>query len=80
MKTTAQLWGHSVAIRIPKAIAVDAGIAPGVTVEVTREGDSVIIRGERHPRFALESLMEAVTPENRHGEIDWGSPVGREVW
>jgi antitoxin component of MazEF toxin-antitoxin module len=25
-------------------------------------------------------LVRAVTPENRHDEIDWGEPVGKELW
>jgi antitoxin component of MazEF toxin-antitoxin module len=25
-------------------------------------------------------LLEQVTPENRHDEIDWGEPQGREIW
>jgi hypothetical protein len=29
--------------------------------------------------FVLEELLEKVTDENRHPEIDWGVDVGREV-
>ncbi len=28
----------------------------------------------------LDELLDRVTPENRHGLIDWGKPVGKEVW
>ena len=28
----------------------------------------------------LEELVRAVTAENRHPEIDWGQPVGKEYW
>lgn len=26
----------------------------------------------------LEDLVSGITNENRHGQVDWGSPVGRE--
>ena len=28
----------------------------------------------------IEELVEQITPENRHKEVDWGKPVGKEVW
>jgi antitoxin component of MazEF toxin-antitoxin module len=28
----------------------------------------------------LEELVRAVTAQNRHPEIDWGQPVGKEYW
>src|SRR5258706_53237 len=31
-------------------------------------------------RYTLEELVARITPENRHEEIDWGPPVGNEVW
>jgi hypothetical protein len=30
--------------------------------------------------FRLENLLAGVIPEHRHGEVDWGQPVGRDVW
>lgn len=33
---------------------------------------------DKHP--TLEQLMEGVTPENMHPEIDWGHPIGKEIW
>jgi antitoxin component of MazEF toxin-antitoxin module len=31
-------------------------------------------------RYSLEELLEGVTPEYFNGEMDWGEPVGEEVW
>jgi len=25
-------------------------------------------------------MLATITPENPHGEIDWGPPVGKEIW
>ena len=28
----------------------------------------------------LEELGARITVENRHSEVDWGEPVGKEEW
>jgi antitoxin component of MazEF toxin-antitoxin module len=35
---------------------------------------------ETEPAVTLERLVEQITDENRHGEIDMGQSVGDEVW
>ncbi len=35
---------------------------------------------ESEPEVTLESLVEQITEENRHSEIEMGRPVGNEVW
>ena len=32
------------------------------------------------PAVTLESLVEQITDENRHGEVETGERVGNEVW
>ena len=34
----------------------------------------------RKRRYNLDELIAGITPDNRHGEIDWGPPVGNEAW
>jgi len=31
-------------------------------------------------RLSLSQLLKKITKKNRHSEIDWGAPVGREAW
>lgn len=33
-----------------------------------------------HSPYDLGELLAKVTPENLHGEIDTGAPVGSETW
>ncbi len=28
----------------------------------------------------LSELLERITPENLHGEVDWGKQEGNEIW
>ncbi len=32
------------------------------------------------PVYSLNELLAGMTPENRHDEVDFGAPVGREVF
>ena len=72
-------WGKSLAVRIPKAVAEQDRLREGdaVSVEVLN-GRVELRRAERIP--TLEELVAQITPENRHGEIDWGPAVGKEIW
>jgi antitoxin MazE len=72
-------WGNSAAVRIPAATLDAAGLKPGDPVEVREENGRIVI--EKVPEaLTLEWLIAGITPENRHEEIDWGAPVGREAW
>lgn len=51
-----------------------------VTIEV--DGETLTIRkGERviEQKYSLKEMLEQVTPENLHGEISSGPPVGKEI-
>jgi antitoxin component of MazEF toxin-antitoxin module len=38
------------------------------------------VSSRKRRRCTLEQLVAAITAENRHGETDWGEPVGNENW
>jgi len=45
---------------------------------MTRVEDEILLRpGKRE--YILQELLNDVTPENIHGETDWGEPVGNEA-
>jgi antitoxin MazE len=79
MTTQLAKWGNSLGLRIPKTLAVEAELTEGDVVEVSVEHGAIIIRPAR-PRYSLEDLVAAITDKNRHEEMDWGRPVGRETW
>ena len=74
-------WGNSLAIRIPKTVATEAGFSEGDRIEfnVQKNGRITLQRTKRR-RFTLEELIASIDPDNCHGETDWGPPVGKEVW
>jgi len=70
-------WGNSLAVRIPKVVAEQARLQEGDEVVIlAAKGKVELRRVDRIP--ALKDLVAQITPENRYGETDWGSDVGRE--
>lgn len=53
---------------------------PGRMTHIMRVGHAAAIYINKTRRYTLEELLEQVTPENRHDEIDFGPPVGNEIW
>jgi antitoxin MazE len=80
MKTTVQRWGNSLALRIPRAYAIETKIRDGSEVELSMKGGALVVRPIRPRRHSLARLLAQVTPENLHREEPTGKAVGQEVW
>lgn len=80
MRTKAQKWGNSLAVRVPKGAAEKAGIQVEDTLEVDVQGGAIVLRPERHRKYRLNDLVRKITKKNLHGELDFGGPKGREVF
>jgi antitoxin MazE len=72
-------WGNSAAVRIPASALAAAGLKTDDPVEVREENGRIIIELKRAD-LDLQALIDRITPENRHEEMDWGPPVGKEIW
>lgn len=79
MDSKIQRWGNSLAVRIPKAFADEAGLEENAKVDMSVQGKTITIRPVRK-KYTLEELVKGITPANRHDLVDWGPPVGKEVW
>ena len=73
------MWGNSLAVRIPKAIADEAGIREREEIEVQVKNKIISIR-RIQKELSLSQLIKAIKPENLHGEIDFGARHGNEAW
>ena len=80
MLTKVQKWGNSLALRIPKAFALDAQLANDSFVEITITEGQIIITPVVAPSWTLEELLAGINKNNLHHEIDTGSAVGNEAW
>ena len=79
MRTKAQKWGNSLAVRIPKAIADQAGVREDDEVEIEVAARVIRMKARRREP-GLAELLQKITLENLHSEADFGRPEGREAW
>jgi antitoxin MazE len=82
MVTKVQKWGNSQGLRLAKQVLEDASIAVGDDVDVAvRDGVIVIAPVKRmRGKQSLKELVSRIPKNYRAEEVDWGKPVGREVW
>ena len=80
MKTEAQKWGNSLAIRIPSAFAREVGLSHGTEVDLQLKSGKLVIAPAIKKRCCLRSLLARIQKSNLHSETEWGSPAGGEVW
>ena len=69
-----QKWGNSLALRIPKALAIEANVVSGSTVEMSLLNGELIIRPIEDQEYSLEKLLSGITAENIHDEVPTGIP------
>jgi antitoxin MazE len=80
MRAKLEKQGDTLALRITEGAEELAGLPDGAEVEITLEPQLDKAEKARRRALALEQMLEGVTPENRHGLIDYGPSVGQEAW
>lgn len=80
MKTRVQKWGNSLALRIPKSFAEEAGLHVDAAVELSVEEGKLVVQPMRPPSLTLDQLLRGITEQNLPGEWVTGPAAGREVW
>ena len=80
MRATIQKWGNSLAIRIPKSLAVESEMEENSQVDLRISDGKIVIKvRSAKPKYSLDEMLAQITDENIHPETDWGPPVGREI-
>jgi antitoxin MazE len=80
MRSRVQKWGNSLALRIPKSFANEAGLQKESPVEVSLEDGKLVIAPLRKSKPTLKQLLAEITDDNLHRETDTGSAAGNEIW
>ena len=80
MRAQVSRWGNSLAIRLPKAAAESLNVREGQAVDLTIEGEAVVIRSSR-PRYSIEELVAQMRRGNEPESFDdvKSPPVGQEL-
>jgi antitoxin MazE len=80
MRSRVQKWGNSLAVRLPKSFAIEAGIDEDSSVDISFENGKIVVAAAAVDVPSLEELVAKITRSNRHGEWDTGRAVGKETW
>jgi antitoxin MazE len=80
MKTRVQKWGNSLALRIPKSFAAEAGLHANGAVELSLVEGVLVVQPVAALAPTLDELLRGITEENIPGEWQTGPPAGKEVW
>ncbi len=82
MITKVQKWGNSQGIRLSKELLSDVEINVGDAVDVAVRDGALVVTPLRRVRGGhdLSELVRRIPKDYKPEELDWGYPVGREVW
>ncbi len=79
MQTRIQRWGNSLALRIPRAFALETMLQQDSLVDLTLQGGTLVVTLVPQTCM-LDGMLAQITPDNLHGEIEFGPAEGREAW
>ena len=82
MLTKIQKWGNSQGLRFTKALLHEARINVGDEVNVSIQEGRIIVEPmtKVRGRYDLKELVSRMPETYQAEEVNWGPPVGKEVW
>lgn len=79
MRVTIKKWGNSAAAQIPASVMQAAHLQLDEDVEVREEDGQIVIEPVRPALYDLPLLLDGITAGNKHTEVDFGAPAGKEL-
>lgn len=77
MNSHIKKWGNSLGVRIPSQLAKRLNLHPGSPVTIDIEDGRIVVQS---PNYNLATMLEQITPQNRHHlQLD-DTQNGMEVW
>ena len=80
MYTKVTKRGEDFVVRIPREMGEELGLDDGDEVELRVVRRHLRLYTSVAPRIKLEDLLADVPPDFEPEVIDWGPPVGNEIW
>lgn len=80
MRILVKKWGNSASVRIPAAIMQAAHLNLNDAVDVREEAGRIVIEPVHPNAYRLKHLLSRITKDNLHKPVDFGKPVGKEVF
>ena len=76
MRTSIAKWGNSLAVRVPREAAAAAGLREGAILDLTLEGDAIVLRRRSVDIRDLVASIEGPPPPLEFED----DPRGSEAW
>jgi len=73
-------WGNSLAVRLPAGIINSMQLEQGDVLKIVEKNNSIILKTERKKKISLTERLKGFNGTYDLKEIQWGEPVGNEVW
>lgn len=78
---TLSQWGNCLALRVPKHLVEANRWKAGDQLEVMQNDEGFSVRKVRKiKKYDLADILQGMDSFSREDFVDWGEPVGREVW
>jgi antitoxin MazE len=79
MEAIIRKWGNSPAVRLNSSAMKIAAFDVEQRVTIKASKGRIVIEPADKFEFSLDDLVAGITPDNVHGEADFGGPMGKEV-
>jgi antitoxin MazE len=80
MRMRVKKRGKNLSLRIPAPVLEAAALRAGQEVEIWEKDGRIFIDPAAVPAYDLDLLLAQMHPGNLHEDIDFGPPVGKEIW
>lgn len=80
MESVIRKWGNSPALRLPVAVIKEADFNLEQKVNITVTKGRIVIEPSDIVEYDLDQMLNGITASNAHGEVSFGSPVGKEAF
>lgn len=78
MQVIVRKWGDGLGIKLPKDISEKFDLKDGKQVDINI--NQILENKVKSNSNELQILLDKITPENNHNEIDFGGNIGNESW
>lgn len=75
MRVWIKKWGNSPSVQTPAAVMSMVNLTLGTLVEVRADNGRIIIEPVYPREIDLDELIDGITADNLHAEVDFGEPA-----
>jgi antitoxin MazE len=80
MNAVINSWGNSLAVRLPSDIINSMKLEKGDVLKIIEKNNEIILKTERKKKLSLKERLKNFNGTYNIKEVEWGEPVGNEVW